>query len=58
MSHDDLTDAVRRLATNLKDDIPLARTREEHIRVSARANEAMLLLQRLETDVPQTADPT
>jgi len=28
------------LARNLTDDIPLAKTREEHIRVTARANRA------------------
>jgi hypothetical protein len=28
------------LAQNLTDDIPLAKTREEHIRVTARANRA------------------
>ena len=33
------------LAARLSADIPLAKTREEHIRVTARANEAANLLQ-------------
>jgi hypothetical protein len=38
-----IIEAARLLAENLKADIPLAKTREEHIRVSARANEALAI---------------
>jgi hypothetical protein len=36
-------DAARELAENLLTDIPLCKTREEHIRVTARANAAAAL---------------
>ena len=42
--HDDLEQLVARLAQRLEEDIPLSKTREEHIRVTARANEAAELL--------------
>jgi len=35
-----VTEAARELADRLAADIPLCRTRDEHIRVTARANEA------------------
>jgi hypothetical protein len=35
---------AERLAARLQEDIPLSKTREEHIRVTARANEAAELL--------------
>ena len=41
-------DTARSLAKNLADDIELAKTREEHIRVTARANEAGTLTLALE----------
>lgn len=40
-----LAGEVSELAARLLADIPLAKTREEHVRVSARANEAANLLQ-------------
>jgi hypothetical protein len=39
-----VTEAARELAERLAADIPLARTRDEHVRVTARANEATNLL--------------
>lgn len=44
MSPSDVVSASEELARRLKEDIELCRTREEHIRVSARANEAVNLL--------------
>lgn len=51
---DDCVVAARELFAELTGDIEKAKTREEHIRVSARANAAGLLVQALEglTDVP------
>lgn len=40
---DFLLEAARELADQLSKDIPLATTREEHIRVTARANAAAAL---------------
>lgn len=40
---------ARALARELTDDIPLSRSREEHIRVTARANQATELLRLLES---------
>jgi len=40
--------AARELVARLLSDIPLAKTREEHIRVSARANEAQVMLTDME----------
>lgn len=40
--------AARELVSRLMSDIPLAKTREEHVRVSARANEAQAILANLE----------
>jgi len=39
-----LIETARALADDLQSDIPLAKTREEHIRVTARANAALELL--------------
>lgn len=36
-------EAARELAERLAADIPLCRTRDEHVRVTARANEALML---------------
>lgn len=38
-----IREAARELAENLISDIPLSKTREEHIRVTARANAAAAL---------------
>jgi len=45
---DECVAAARELFAELTGDIEKAKTREEHIRVSARANAAALLLQGLE----------
>lgn len=45
---DEALGAARELFTELTGDIEKAKTREEHIRVSARANAAALLLEKLE----------
>lgn len=47
MNQSQVTDLARQLADRLQEDIEKCVTREDHIRVSARANEAMLLLQGL-----------
>ena len=47
MSHEEVSRLAEQLAERLKEDVDLCRTREETIRVSARANEALLLLQGL-----------
>jgi len=47
MSHEEVSRLAEQLAERLKEDVDLCRTREETIRVSARANEARLLLQGL-----------
>ena len=44
MSHEEVSRLAEQLAERLKEDVDLCRTREETIRVSARANEARLLL--------------
>lgn len=44
MTTDEKIQAARQLAEDLAADIQLARTREEHIRVTARANSALELL--------------
>lgn len=40
----ELLELAQRLADRLREDIPLSRTRDEHIRVTARANEALELV--------------
>ena len=44
-------EAARELASRLAEDIPLCRTRDEHVRVTARANEAAGLVALLESTV-------
>jgi hypothetical protein len=44
---DALLEEAQQLATQLQDDIKLASTRLEHVRLTARANEAALLAERL-----------
>lgn len=43
MTTEQLLEAARALANDLASDIPLSKTREEHIRVTARANAAAAL---------------
>ena len=45
-----LLEAARELSVQLEKDIPLCRTREEHIRVTARANAAAALYNSMMTD--------
>lgn len=45
----DIIELAATLATQLSDDIRLASTRIEHVRVTARANEAVNLLHELQT---------
>lgn len=49
MSEPEAIEAARQLAERLEGDIVLCRTRDEHVRVTARANEALRLLNGLET---------
>jgi hypothetical protein len=44
MFNEEVIAAATELAARLAEDIPLSRTRDEHIRVTARANEAANLL--------------
>jgi len=44
MTFKEMLDTAEELATVLTADIPLAKTREEHIRVTARANQATALV--------------
>lgn len=44
MSDSEILTLTERLAERLREDIRLARTRDEHIRVTARANEAAEIL--------------
>jgi dsDNA-binding SOS-regulon protein len=44
MTFKEMLDTAEELATLLTADIPLAKTREEHIRVTARANHATALV--------------
>jgi hypothetical protein len=48
---------AQRLADRLREDIPLSRTRDEHIRVTARANEALELFNGL-TDMLSNEEAT
>jgi len=48
MTVEQLIEDAEQLAARLAEDIPLSRTRDEHIRVTARANEAANLLNGLE----------
>lgn len=47
MSGDDVFELVREHAARLEGDIVLARTRDEHLRVTARANEARQIVNML-----------
>lgn len=44
MTDDEKIQAARQLAAELTADIPSARTREDHIRMTARANSAVALV--------------
>jgi hypothetical protein len=44
MASEELLSLAERLGERLREDIKLSRTRDEHIRVTARANEAAELL--------------
>lgn len=46
-SHQELIELAMLLADRLEEDIKLCRTRDEHLRVTARANEARQLLNEL-----------
>lgn len=50
MFSDEILAAALQLAARLQEDIPLSRTRDEHIRVTARANEAANLLAMIQTE--------
>lgn len=58
--HKLLTDALleeaTQLAANLQEDIKSASTRLEHVRLTARANEAALLAQRLKEFITNDVD--
>jgi hypothetical protein len=58
MSPRTLVDKTQELAERLRQDIECSKTREEHIRVSARANEAALLLQDLLSFLDERASLT
>lgn len=57
-SENNLTMLMERLAARLQEDIPLSKTREEHVRVTARANEAaeLLTVLSLKAACPQCVD--
>lgn len=50
MTIEQIREAARELAENLLADIPLCKTREEHIRITARANAAAALYNGLITE--------
>lgn len=50
MITDRILELALRLAERLAQDIPLARVRDEHIRVTARANEAHELLAEIQSE--------
>ena len=52
-NENNLVTLAERLATRLQEDIVLSKTREEHIRVTARANEAAELLTVIKAASPQ-----
>jgi hypothetical protein len=52
----DILELASQLAEHLSDDIRLASTRLEHVRVTARANEAVNLLHELQTLTGETDD--
>ena len=49
MEQNNLEELAARLAERLQEDVQLSKTREEHIRVTARANEALELLNRIKS---------
>jgi hypothetical protein len=49
VSNENLLMLAERLAARLQEDITLATTRQEHIRVTARANEAVEIVNGLKT---------
>jgi hypothetical protein len=49
VSNENLLMLAERLAARLQEDITLATTRQEHIRVTARANEAVEIVNTLKT---------
>ena len=51
-----LITAAEEHARRLSEDIPLSRTRAEHIRVTARANEAKNLVETLRNFLPSTGE--
>jgi hypothetical protein len=53
---DKVLTVAEELARDLTADIPLARSREEHIRVTARANRATELFHLLQTDTDADAE--
>jgi hypothetical protein len=52
----DILEMASQLAERLSDDIRLASTRLEHVRATARANEAVNLLHELQTLTGETDD--
>lgn len=54
---ENIIEAITQLSGELTADIPLAKTREEHIRITARANAALELLHML-TASGERLDPT
>lgn len=52
MTSEEAIEAARELAEELSKDIQLASTREEHIRVTARANAAAALYNRMIAEPP------
>lgn len=49
MEQNNLEEMAARLAERLQEDVQLSKTREEHVRVTARANEALELLNRIKS---------
>ena len=49
MEQNNLEELAARLAERLQEDVQLSKTREEHIRVTARANEALELFNRIKS---------
>lgn len=55
MMSSEILELAQQLAARLEADIPLSRTRDEHIRVTARANEAAQLVNLLITHNADTS---
>ncbi len=45
-----ILELAQRLAERLEEDIPLCRTRDEHVRVTARANEARQIYNEIKSE--------